>query len=596
MELNKWRVYLDGVLLNNNPLGLNKLTKEFVRDNELFGIYSVSSFDLTFIGDGFCVLRDFQYNVDSCELVVRIQRYCNNSWVDVFDGIINVGSVEINESISQATCEIEDNSPLALISRNADVTIDLETTRDIFGGVVTPCTFSTFALGTPTNNSAYTADGVVWSDAVRLVLESITGVSVNVTSNFLSQAPLPTIYTLTYTGNLADITSSTIVYKNFQGETITVYANVNFGLPHLAEVGKRMLSSTQYIANTNANISKTLINNDDYRNFYFTSVDGSSKTITAYCNLPIEIISATADSIGAPITIAITKTQEFTDGGGDPILFNYRSIKNQASPYIFVTSFKDLMEQLNKEYNVMFVATYNVSGGIDFRIEDYQYFASGSINYTFDNVKDLVVKFDEEVASKDISVGDTSDTTLANKSYTFTANLCGIGQSFDAKSEYIIGSVQLWVDLASAYTDGLEDVIYMIDNSANMTLVQWTDEIYIVLSLYQGYVYNLYSTNWHKIYRHLNKFRTNIIGVAVYFYSDNNGYNINIENTSINRTFKSYEFNDTMTSQQFDALSDTIIDKAKFKRKDQTIYREGLIKSVSYNYESGKAEITILGK
>ena len=58
MELKTYRVYLNGVLLINTPNGLDTFLQEFIRDNNLFGIYSVSSFDLQFIGDGFCILRD----------------------------------------------------------------------------------------------------------------------------------------------------------------------------------------------------------------------------------------------------------------------------------------------------------------------------------------------------------------------------------------------------------------------------------------------------------------------------------------------------------------------------------------------------------
>ncbi len=594
--MRKWRVYLDGVLLNDIPLGLNKFTREFVRDNELFGIYSISSFDLTFLGDGYCILKDFQDNVDSCEKEIRIDRLCQNTWSTIFTGIIEVGSVEINEELSQANVEIQDNSPLALISRNADVTIDLETTKDIFGGVVSPALFSNYIIGTPTNNSVYSTYGVNWSEAFRVVLESITGVAVNVTSTFLTTTPLPTIYTLTYTGNLADITSTTIVFKNFQGVTQTIVANFQVGLPHLAEVGKRLLSSSQFLS-TNTGLLQTMQKNDDYRNFFKTEINGGLKKVTAYSNLPIEIISATAETIGAPITIAITKTQDFSDGGNNPTLFNYNSLKGQnTSPYLFVTTFKDLMEQFNKEYNVMFIATYNSLGEIDLRIEDYNYFANGDVNLTFDNSEDLIVKYDEEQASKEINVGDASNTTLANKSYTFTTEFCGLGQSYDAKNNFILGSVQLWIDLASTYQDGLEDTIYLIDNFAVMHDVEWTNDNYVITTKYEGYVYNLYATNWHKVFRHLSKFKNNVIGVAPYFDFDTINYNVNITNTATNRLFRNYEFTENMTNTQFNSLSDNIIDKARFKRTSQTTYREGLIKSVSYNYETGKAQIVILGQ
>jgi hypothetical protein len=594
MELNKWRVYLDGVLLNNIPLGLNKFSREFVRDNELFGIYSVSSFDLTFIGDGYCLLKDFQDNNSSCQKTIQVDRYCRNNWVTIFDGIIEVGSVEIDEENSHATCEIQDDSPLVLISRNSDITIDLQTDKDIFGVSVIPATFNGYVLGTPNTGIGYTSYGTTWDDAIRVLLEAITGVNVNVSSTYLNATPLPTIITLTYTGTLSNILDTTVVFTNFQGNTQTVLADFNTGVSNFDETAQRMLSSTQYLDN-DAGIRNTVQFNDDYRNFYFTSYDLTAKTITLYSNLPITVDSVVVTSSGAPITVAISETQAFVDGGNNPVLFNYPSLKNYTI-YNFTTSFKDLMTFLNKEYNVYFIATYNNSGEIDFVIEDYNYFANATIDYTFSNAKNLKVTFDEESNAKEINVGDSSNTTLANSSYTFSANFCGLGNTFDAKSDFIIGSVEIWNDLAASFVEGQEDKFYCIDGDGSMTAIQWTNDNYLTLVKNTGFIYNLYLTNWHKIYRHLNKFRLNVIGVASYFDPDTINYNINVTNTSTNRLFRKYEFSEQMTDTQFNNLSDVIIDKTQFKRASETTYRNGLIMSVQYDYESGKAELTILGE
>ena len=593
MEL-KWRVYLDGVLLNNIPLGLNKFTREFIRDNELFGIYSVSSFDLTFLGDGYCALKDFQDNVESCQKIIQIDRYCRNSWATIFNGIIEVGSVEIDEQNSQATCEIKDNNPLSLISRNSDLTIDLQTDKDIYDGIVTPASFNVYTLGTPNTGTGYSSYGVTWSDTIRVLLESITGKQVNVSSTFMSTAPLPTIYTLAYTGNLVDIIDSTIVFTNFQGNTQTLVAGVNSGNAHLAEVAKRMLSSTQYLDN-DAGIKNTLQFNDDYRNFYYTTYDTTAKTVTLYSNLPITIDSVVCTSLGLPITVAISETQSFVDGGNNPVFFNYPSLKNNTI-YNFTTSFKDVMTFLNKEYNVYFLATYNNLGEIDFRIEDYNYFINASIDYTFSNALNLKVSFDEENNANEISVGDSSNTTLANKSLTFSANFCGLGQQYDSKSDFVIGSVEIFNELALAFVDGQEDKIFCIDYNANMTSVEWDNGIYIILTKNTGFVYNLYLTNWHKIYRHLNKFRLNVIGVASYFDVNTINYNVTITNTAKGRLFRKYEFSEYMTDAQFNNLSDAIIDKAEFKRASETTYRNGLIMSAQYDYETGNVDLIILGE
>lgn len=591
----QYRVYLGGQLLSNLPMGLDKFNKEFVRDNELFGIYVSRSFDLVFVGDGYCILKDFQIEYDVCSKDIIIQQYCNGAWNTIFNGLIEVSSIEIDESNGQATCEIQDNSPLILLSRNAEISIDIEATKDIFGGDITPPGSYSASMNSPTSSGAYTSKLYDYGGVFRQIISSITGVECTVTSTYLDTTPQPCVHVITFSGDLNNIIDTTVVFKNFQGETQTITANFQTGSAHLVEVAKRLESSTQFVANTNANISKTMQYNDDFRNFYSCVVNTVAKTITCYSNLPIEIISTSSTGF-TPITTTFSKTQDFVDGGGIPYFTNYVLLKNQQSPYQFTLSFKEVMEVLNKEYNVYFLATYNSSGGIDFRIENFDYFYPSSPNYTFDNVKNLKVKFNDTIASKQIAVGDSSDTTLATRSLTFNTSLCGIGQSFDANTQFITGTVKIYEDLASTFDVKENNSKYLFSNSVNTDIVYWSDGNYITSTIYSGYVYNIYLTNWHKIYRHFSKFKSNIIGQASYFDTDTIDYSINIENTSTNRLLMDYTFNESMSNSEFDSLVDNIVDLARFKKNTDSVYREGIITNINYNYITGEAEITILGK
>lgn len=590
----EFRVSINGTILKNNPTGLNSFKKEFTLDSDIFGVYSTSSFDLVFLGDGYCILRDLFENENTCEIYVKIEQYCNKYWKVVFDAVAEVGSLKIDYSASQATLEIQDNSPLVLISRNSNIKIDLETTKDIYDNTISPASFSNYIIGTPKNNAAYSSIGVDWSELIRVVLEGITGRSVNVSSAYLTKIAQPCIYTLTYTGDLSQITDSIIEFKNFQGNTQTITANFNTGTAHLGEVAKRLLSSSLYLDN-NAGISKTLELNDDYRNFYKTDIDTVTKTITCYSNLPIEIISATANSLFTPITIAIAKTQDFEDGGSNPVFFNYRTIKNQATPYLFSISFREIMEVLNKEYNVYFTAKYNSSGDIDFIIEDAGYFFNISPNLIFDNPQNIEFAYSETMGYSEITLGDNSTTTLANSNTTLSTNFCAIANNYDAKSNINIGSVKIWEDLANSFVDGNESTFYVIDNNGSMYNVQWTNDNYVILTKYSGFVYNLYLTNWHKIYRHFYKFKGNIIGVVPYYDFDTINYNINITNIAPRRFYKEIKFKTSMSNDKFDSLTDNIVDMCSIKITDGK-YQEGLITSVTYNYNTGEADFIILGE
>jgi len=599
MELKTYRVYLNGVLLINTPNGLDTFLQEFIRDNDLFGIYSVSSFDLQFIGDGFCILRDFQEDFDSCQMTIKIDRYCNNSWSTLFNGIIEVGSVEIDEEFSVAICEIQDNSPLSLISRNSEVDIDIETEQDIFGGDMPVVPISDdLTLYSPNGVLSYAGVKYIkWDDLIKTVLRGITGVPINVTSTFFGTIPTDSQWTITYTGNMASIDNTTITFRNFQGIEVLRVANQYTGNNHLTNVRAELLSGDTLMGvppYTDAEVTYIGQYVLDYRDFTFTSQNNATKTITLNCSLPIEILDVQIVSADPSATVSFAQVSDYIDGGNSPLFMNYKMIAVQDAPYQFRLSFKNLMQELNKNYNVYFLASYNTQGGIDLRIEDYQYFANVSPNITFDNVRNLKIAFDTDSTNNAISTGEPSDTTMATKNYTFGSDFCGLGDNFDAKSSFVIGTNRIWNDVQLAYDADYEQNIYMIENLGEREIVQVVeDRAFNIADIYNMYLYNQYLSNYHKIYRHLNKFKNNIVGTVPVWRQDSN---INVSNIAQNRLFKRYEFSTFISEATFNSLIDNVVDKVRFKKENDTAYRTGLITALKYNNLTGKAEITTLGE
>lgn len=599
MELKTYRVYLNGVLLINTPNGLDTFLQEFIRDNDLFGIYSVSSFDLQFIGDGFCILRDFQEDFDSCQMTIKIDRYCNNSWSTLFNGIIEVGSVEIDEEFSVAICEIQDNSPLSLISRNSEVDIDIETEQDIFGGDMPVVPISDdLTLYSPNGVLSYAGVKYInWDDLIKTVLRGITGVPINVTSTFFGTIPTDSQWTITYTGNMASIDNTTITFRNFQGIEVLRVANQYTGNNHLTNVRAELLSGDTLMGvppYTDAEVTYIGQYVLDYRDFTFTSQNNATKTITLNCSLPIEILDVQIVSADPSATVSFAQVSDYIDGGNSPLFMNYKMIAVQDAPYQFRLSFKNLMQELNKNYNVYFLASYNTQGGIDLRIEDYQYFANVSPNITFDNVRNLKIAFDTDSTNNAISTGEPSDTTMATKNYTFGSDFCGLGDNFDAKSSFVIGTNRIWNDVQLAYDADYEQNIYMIENLGIREIVQVVeDRAFNIADIYNMYLYNQYLSNYHKIYRHLNKFKNNIVGTVPVWRQSSN---INITNIAQNRLFKRYEFSTFISEATFNSLIDNVVDKVRFKKENDTAYRTGLITALKYNNLTGKAEITTLGE
>jgi len=598
--LKNYRVYLDNVLLKNIPNGLDKFQKEFKRDNDLYGIYSISSYDLIFTGDGYCILRDFQDNIDSCSMLIRIDQYCNNSWTTIFDGIIEVGSVEINESASEATCTIEDNSPLALMIRNAEADIDLQTTIGLYNNTIDAIDELNVTLSSPLTtpySNVYIYDYI---EALRVVLEAITGRNVNVQSTFLAKQPKDCIYDLEFTGDMSQLVDATITYKNFQGQTITTNPIIIGGATQLYIVGYYMMPFSLHLGSTPTTfdyVQNAFKNDLDHRDFYYFETNNTTKKIRLYSNLPIEILSTSINSFDVTATLGFTKIQDFEDGGNNPCLSNYRLFHSQNDKARFSVNFKTLMSELNKLFNVYFVASYNNQGGIDFRVEDYQYFANAPVNITFDNAQDLKISFDEENTANSITTGEATTNNLGSSEFTFSSEFCGLGQNFDAKNEFVIGAWQIFEDLKTPFDAKKENEYYILENYGDVNSVFFAGNPSAGLPNRVSYAYNMHYTNYHKIYRHMNRFRNMIKGnISVPWIVTEHLSNINIDNTANNRIFKVYEFSEYMSRTEFNSLIDANIDKVKFKKINDKTYREGLIKSVFYNDLDGKAQIVILGE
>lgn len=593
MELKKYKVYLGGVLLNNIPKGLDSFLRTFERDNNFFGIYSVSTYNLIFVGDGYCILRDFQKDYNACELEVKIDSYCNGTWSNTFNGIIELGSIEIDESISEAVCDIQDNSPIALLSRNSDVNIDLQTNVDLFGNTITAPNPHDITLYNIDSTTSYSSKMYLVKDALKTIIEAITGTNVNIISNYFSKPITDCIYEIQLTGTLSNFSSATIVYKNFQGDTITAVAT-GAGSNALNKIG--YVLSPYSTTLTNAGVLETIKVGFDNRNFYNYTYDIPSKTITLYSSLPIEILSVDID--GAGMGISFSKISDYEDGGQDAMITNYRLLHNQNNPSRLSISLKSLMQELNKLYNVYFLASYDNAGKIDIRLENYDYFANAEVDFTFNNAQNLKISFDEDSASKSIETGEGSSNTLMTSNFVFGSEFCGIGNTFDAKNDSTIGSYQIFEDLLT-YDETVENKIYIFENSAIIYDIHFVNAPVNPWSSKVVNFYNLHLSNYHKIYRHFNKFRDNILGnihvlpeAPMQTFSDR----INIKNTSTNRLFKRYEFVEYMKREDFNKLFDIISDKVEFKKKDDIVYRRGLIKTMNYDEFNGKAEITLIGE
>lgn len=592
----EFRVKINNQILKNNPTGLDSFRKEFQLDSKLYGIYTVSTFDLVFIGDGYCKIRDFFYQDDSCDISIIIEEKCNGNWNVVLNGVSKIDTIKLFESNKEATLEIEDISPISLITKNSEILVDLQTTKDIFGNSITPATFQSVSLSSIRSSPIYNTYQIYWDEAIRVILESITGVDVNVSSDFLSSYSQNEIWEVEFSGNVADILNITINFTNFQGQTIQLDSSYNGtgydNITTLATICLNEMSGTL----TNEVIS-SVQDWVDYRAFLKTSIDPLNPNKIIFENhLPIKINFINVDSTSA-ITTTITNTQKYVDGGNNPTICSYRGLMGLGIQLLNL-SFKNLMEELNKIYNVYFTAKYNNSGGIDIKILPYSDIIYKNEDIVFNSLQNIQVELDDTNSYTSIDSSDGSQSTLSQAKRSFISEECVSSSNLDLQNNFIMGSVPTQIIITEPFDVDKTSQVFLIDNDGMDTLTKfmyYSPSMFIEIAPVPAVrIINLYNTNWHKIYRHLPLIKKNVRGIISFYSSFFGGdNNVNVTNNT-NGYFKKYTFKANIKDVEFNLLAENSLNKAKFNVNDT--YKIGLIRTIDYNYITGQGDFTILGR
>jgi len=120
-----YRIYLDNVLINDEPIGLNDIEITIERDADIKGLLVKFTSELDFIGDGYDAIKaKLDISVTST-IQVLIQYNDGAGWMDLFEGLIFVSDVTFNLFKRIATTSIEDRSWSALINNNKSINAEL---------------------------------------------------------------------------------------------------------------------------------------------------------------------------------------------------------------------------------------------------------------------------------------------------------------------------------------------------------------------------------------------------------------------------------------------------------------------------------------
>lgn len=109
-----FRVYLDGIQLVDEPIGLRDLEIEIIREDGFDGSEQIlrdkTSTELEFAGDGYAYLCEKKRNNFCGSVSIDIQFLCTSEYQTIFNGIIPVSKVAFNLTKKIAKTEIRDSS------------------------------------------------------------------------------------------------------------------------------------------------------------------------------------------------------------------------------------------------------------------------------------------------------------------------------------------------------------------------------------------------------------------------------------------------------------------------------------------------------
>lgn len=589
--MKKYRIHLNNAQLQTNPIGLNDIGYKFERDNGLFGLFVVTVLNLTFVGDGFCILKEFQdTGTGECSAPIKIEISCDGStYQTIFNGNIPIAKIKINNSEKSANVEIEDNNPLALISQNSEIDFDYNSSNDIFGEplkqVGSP--YSTIEMFDEIGNYDYPdVQGISIKNAIEFIMNFMTGYEIQFESDFLNNTqPVLEKWRLTFVGEPGINQDTTIVYTNFYNQTITINA-VSSGDAHIQELANRMVTPVTSIPSIPPEI-RDFFRTWDQINFQDTNIFLSGNHFVEWVT-PIPFKINSASTIGTAPIFLLEKAQDLVDAAYGIHFIDWNGL--HELPGQMKLSFKQLITEINKATGCTFFVFLNpVTQILHVRLEDDNWFLNNSFTKTYDNIKEYSTTVNTSSTFANIEVGSKqSQKSSTNINQTFSSLYCGLTNKFDANNDFITDTVQIWSDLAVVFDpDDNNSDIYMVQVD-NGQAIQYVIDIALngVTSVGELTFYNNYLNNNMSILRHMAKFRNDLYGSP----------DKRITNIAQEKIFKEYRFTTYIKLTEFNEFIDSVPDRVRFKMLEETEYKIGIVKEINYNYNNGEAKFVVLGQ
>lgn len=600
----KYKIYINGGEVLTTPRDIGALKSKFLRDQDLPGVFVEEILQVIFVNDGYCRLRDIQETSDICEFPITFYQICSNGELNlIFDGLADTFTIKLDHNLKEASVNIKDNSKLPRLIQNKDA-IYYPTSETALDGktIITTVPIRSIDFRNANNVSPTSEwEGIEVYEAMELlqgISDWITANGLTVESDFFNREYVTEIvqgffganannyrrvFEIVYETPPSVSATTTIKFQDFYGN-ITTFNITGIGSAgtHVEYVWSSLLEVFP-ISSLADKVGFTTVY--DYKRFDYAT-DNNSDTIILRSFFDNKILLYECDETAVSVTLSEDPNLEYIDSGNNTCFLTGQMLRKDSSESFKIT-FKWLIEELNKVYNILFLVQNNT-----LRIENAQTFQTGSIILTFNNVKNLIINSSNESLYSKITVGD--DGILVNSliDRSFVSNFCGIVKQFDGETDSIRSWRSLW-DYIDNPAESNDDKYFMVQGESftstdNMSITQPSiilSSNIILDSDDYAYFLNEQLINNRQVIRHFPKF---IGDLSVSPFST-------VTNDNPSQLVFDIQFETVLTEQNYRLLINNNLDNIKFKASDSDYYI-GVVQEVEYDYASGVGKFIVSGK
>lgn len=599
----KYKIIINGAEINTTPKQINTIKSSFKRDRDLKGIFVEELIEIIFVGDGYCKLKEIQEEKTFCEFPIIVYQICNRQQKLRFNGIADTFTIKTDLTLGEAKVTIKDNSPINRILQNKD-SIYYPTSLTALDGATSITAVPTRAINF--RNSELDSPTIDWEDievyeAMELLqgnLNWITANGLTVQSDFFEREyeteinqgfteatanNYRRVYEIVYSTPPTVAATTIIRYRNFYGiETTETIVGAGANGTHLRNVWTTLL---KFFSISNLGDRYEFGVGYDFNEWDYAT-DNNSDTIRLRSFFDNTILSIECDESVVNWSLTTDTDLTYIDSGNNTCFLTGKMLRKISNDN-FSVSFKWLIEELDKVYNINFV----VSNGV-FQIENEQGFQTGTTILTIDNATNLNIESSLDNLYSKIKVADDGLEVKAFIERDFISTFCGIDKPFDAKTESIKSWRDIYGDIDNP-SDNNDDKYYLVQGESNTDTASMVSmQMAVILSSRividngsYAYIPNFQFYNNKQVIRHFQKF---IGDLSVSPYKK-------VKNTEAAELVYDISFEGVITEQQYNLLLANNLDQIKVKSKDSDYY-SGIVDEVSYEYSTGIGTFVMSGK